>query len=162
VAGSDQWISQQLTWNHSATSPNPITVSIESLEPKTRYTLRLAMLFPDADELFTWPSEGGFTFETIGLSNVSSSSSNSKTSGMLTRSLYRRSSFSSGNSSHSVPASRCLPSDVEEATRKRFAHFGVLFRRLQESNVERKRHRRDREQHHRDRTPVGDALQRNR
>lgn len=43
-----------------------VTYHIESLQPRTLYKFRLLLRYPAYKEDFTWPSDGGFTFQTLG------------------------------------------------------------------------------------------------
>lgn len=46
---------------------NKIQISIEDLNPKMQYKFRLVLFYENDTELYVWPSDARFTFETLGM-----------------------------------------------------------------------------------------------
>lgn len=41
-------------------------ISIENLKPKSQYKIRMVLIYPNSPELYVWPTESRFIFETLG------------------------------------------------------------------------------------------------
>lgn len=42
------------------------TYLVENLKPKTQYTFELSLYYPSSEDPYIWPSDGRFTYETLG------------------------------------------------------------------------------------------------
>lgn len=46
--------------------PQPLTLALTQLQPKTNYSLHLELAFPHSTQPFLWPKDSRFTFQTLG------------------------------------------------------------------------------------------------
>ncbi|XP_032680151.1 proto-oncogene tyrosine-protein kinase ROS isoform X3 [Odontomachus brunneus] len=60
--GSENW----QTANNAEVEKDIVTYHIEDMQPRTTYKFRLILKYPAYKKDVVWPSDGGFTFETIG------------------------------------------------------------------------------------------------
>lgn len=54
------------TANVSLTKNNSVEILVDNLKPKRYYKFRLVLLYKDNTDLYVWPSDSRFTYETNG------------------------------------------------------------------------------------------------